>query len=198
MRAPRANSRERNSRPTGAPLSPEKSRGHFAESSLTRVLPTALAFSDLPTCARFWYGHAPTSPGRRFSEAWLQELRSFRARHPVSGLMASRLPTGRPQVTPDDHRPGFLNLPRPPSVITVDDVVQEYQPVLHRLRLSASAQAQTNPEQISFTQEPLGIRRRGFSPLSSTTPAFSLPDAPQTASHRFTASGTLPYHSTQA
>ena len=32
-----------------------------------------------------------------------------------------------------------LAYPVPPSVITTDDVVPEYQPVGHRLRLSASA-----------------------------------------------------------
>ena len=32
-----------------------------------------------------------------------------------------------------------LSYPVPPSVITVGDVVLEYQPVVHRLRLSASA-----------------------------------------------------------
>ena len=44
-------------------------------------------------------------------------------------------PTRLPQ---DDHRLGSLSLPRPPIGQTVADVVQEYQPVVHRLRLSAS------------------------------------------------------------
>src|SRR3954468_25010359 len=47
-----------------------------------------------------------------------------------------------------------------------DTVVPEYQPVVHRLRLSASPSLPTYPGRISLPQEPLGFRRRGFSPLS--------------------------------
>src|SRR6476660_6395768 len=43
--------------------------------------------------------------------------------------------------------------------------VPEYQPDVHRLRLSASPYVPTYPGQISLTLEPLVIRRRGFSPL---------------------------------
>src|SRR5215472_2085603 len=43
--------------------------------------------------------------------------------------------------------------------------VREYQPVVHRLRLSASPEVPTYPGRISLPQEPLVIRRRGFSPL---------------------------------
>src|SRR5215472_72125 len=71
--------------------------------------------------------------------------------------------------------------------------VREYQPVVHRLRLSASPEVPTYPGRISLPQEPLVIRRRGFSPLfrysclhshSSgihgwiTPPLRSPPDAP--------------------
>ena len=50
------------------------------------------------------------------------------------------LPTGRPTRLPqDDHRLGFLSLPRPAIGDNGRYVVQEYQPVVHRLRLSASA-----------------------------------------------------------
>ena len=45
-------------------------------------------------------------------------------------------PTRLPQV---DHRLGWLHLPRPAIGDSGGDVVQEYQPVVHRLRLSASA-----------------------------------------------------------
>ena len=45
-------------------------------------------------------------------------------------------PTRLPQV---DHRLGWLSLPRPAIGNSGGDVVQEYQPVVHRLRLSASA-----------------------------------------------------------
>src|SRR6478735_741578 len=43
--------------------------------------------------------------------------------------------------------------------------VREYQPVVHRLRLSASPYVPTYPGQISLTLEPLIIRRRSFSLL---------------------------------
>src|SRR6476620_9088434 len=43
--------------------------------------------------------------------------------------------------------------------------VREYQPVVHRLRLSAAPYVPTYPEQISLTLEPLIIRRTGFSPV---------------------------------
>src|SRR5207244_7989430 len=62
-----------------------------------------------------------------------------------------------------DHRHGFPMLPRTAIGGNGGYVVQGYQPVVHRLRLSASAYVPTNPEQISFTQEPLGIRRTCFS-----------------------------------
>jgi hypothetical protein len=45
--------------------------------------------------------------------------------------LATRLPL-------DDHRQGSLSLPRPPIGRNGHDVVREYQPVSHRLRLSAS------------------------------------------------------------
>src|SRR6476660_6834793 len=43
--------------------------------------------------------------------------------------------------------------------------VPEYQPDVHRLRLSASPYVPTYPGQISLTLEPLVIRRTGFSPV---------------------------------
>src|SRR6478736_7883464 len=43
--------------------------------------------------------------------------------------------------------------------------VREYQPVVHRLRLSASPQVPTYPGQISLTLEPLVFRWRSFSLL---------------------------------
>jgi len=46
-----------------------------------------------------------------------------------------RLATRLPQ---DDHRLGSLALPRHPIGHSGRDVVREYQPVRHRLRLSAS------------------------------------------------------------
>ncbi len=64
----------------------------------------------------------------------------MRARHPVSGLWATDFPIARPTRLPqDDQRLGFPSLPRPAIGDSGWDVVQEYQPVRHRLRLSASA-----------------------------------------------------------
>ncbi len=64
----------------------------------------------------------------------------MRARHPVSGSRATDFPIAGPTRLPrDDQRPGFPSLPRPAFGDSGWDVVQEYQPVVHRLRLSASA-----------------------------------------------------------
>jgi hypothetical protein len=54
-------------------------------------------------------------------------------------------------------------------------VVQEYLPVVLRLRLSASPEVPTNPERTNLPQEPLGFRRTRFSLVFSLLiPAFSL------------------------
>ena len=64
----------------------------------------------------------------------------MRARHPVSGSWATDFPIARPTRLPQvDHRLGFPSLPRPAIGDSERYVVQEYQPVVHRLRLSASA-----------------------------------------------------------
>src|SRR5450759_840871 len=94
----------------------------------------------------------------------------------------------------DYHRPGWATFLRPsaacliqvwvtdsvssdrsppsPCVLSITRLgrivispVREYQPVVHRLRLSASPSVPTYPGRISLPQEPLVIRRRGFSPL---------------------------------
>ena len=59
--------------------------------------------------------------------------------HRASGYAAPHLTWATPTRLPqDDHRLGFHSLPRPPIGQMTADVVQEYQPVVHRLRLSAS------------------------------------------------------------
>jgi hypothetical protein len=59
--------------------------------------------------------------------------------HRASGYAAPHLSRATPTRLPqDDHRLGFHSLPRPPISQMTADVVQEYQPVSHRLRLSAS------------------------------------------------------------
>ena len=66
---------------------------------------------------------------RRLTASW----------HRTSGYAASDFPEATPTCLPqDDHRLGFLSLPRPPIGHNGRDVVREYQPVGHRLRLSAS------------------------------------------------------------
>ena len=65
---------------------------------------------------------------------------------PLSGLgipsqtCVADFPTTRPTRLPqDDQRLGFPSLPRPPIGDNGGYVVPEYQPVIHRLRLSAAA-----------------------------------------------------------
>ena len=59
--------------------------------------------------------------------------------HRASGYAAPDLPRATPTRLPqDDHRLGSHSLPRPPNRSNGRDVVREYQPVGHRLRLSAS------------------------------------------------------------
>src|ERR1700739_3758210 len=65
--------------------------------------------------------------------------------------------------------------------------VREYQPVVHRLRLSASPEVPTPPGRTGLAQEPLVFRRARFSlALSLLMPAFSLPSPPPL--NHFTAS----------
>ena len=60
--------------------------------------------------------------------------------HRASGYAVPDFPWTTPTRLPqDDHRLGFRSLPRPAIGDSGGDVVLEYQPVVHRLRLSASA-----------------------------------------------------------
>ena len=120
-----------------APLLP-KLRGHFAE-FLNEGSSDRLSILYLPTCVGF--GTGTRDLPRRFS--WRHGFRNFAplgARHPVSGLRPADFPTGHPTRLPQgDHRLGFRSLPRPAIGGNGRYVVQEYQPVVHRLRLAASA-----------------------------------------------------------
>ncbi len=123
--------------PTAAPLLP-KLRGHFAE-FLNEGSSDRLGILYLPTCVGFGTGtrHLPRRFSRRHGS---RDFARLRARTPVSGLWAADFPTARPTRLPqDDHRLGSLFLPRPAIGDSGGYVVQEYQPVVHRLRLSASA-----------------------------------------------------------
>ena len=134
--APSGSSRE-GCHPTGAPLLP-KLRGHFAE-FLNEGSSDRLSILYSPTCVGLGTGtrHLPRGFSRRHG------FRNFA----LSGLgLPSQaygrrisLPTalrGYPRTTNAWVSLAYLV---PPSVITVGDVVPEYQPVVHRLRLSASA-----------------------------------------------------------
>ena len=121
----------------GRPFS--RSYGAILPSSLTRVLPIALVFSTcLPVSVLV--RARPTS-----LDAFLGGMDSGTS--PISGVgfpsqaeWATDLPIARPTRLPQvDHRLGSLILPRPAIGGNGHYVVQEYQPVVHRLRLAASA-----------------------------------------------------------
>src|SRR5581483_240303 len=120
-----------------APLLP-KLRGHFAE-FLFEGSPDRLGILYLPTCVGFGTG-TPRLP-RGFSRR--HGFRNFALASSASRLRldARRISlTGRPTRLPQvDQRLGFPSLPRPPIGSSDGYVVPEYQPVVHRLRLSASA-----------------------------------------------------------
>src|SRR6185437_6325567 len=120
----------------GRPFS--RSYGAILPSSFSRVLPIALVFSTCPpvsvlvrarsTCLDAFLG------GMAFGTSRLTALGI------PSQSCPADLPTGRPTRLPlDDHRQGSHSLPRPAIGDSGGYVVQEYQPVVHRLRLSASA-----------------------------------------------------------
>ena len=142
--------------PTEAPLLP-KLRGQFAE-FLNQSSPDRLSILYLPTCVGLGYGHRVSS-----LEAFLGSMGSVTSpeavRHRISALRPTDLPMGPPtclpRVQPAPGRPTLLRPPiatrrgvvrLDPKVIPLatplglgaDTVVQEYQPVVHRLRLSAS------------------------------------------------------------
>jgi hypothetical protein len=119
----------------GRPFS--RSYGAILPSSLTRVLPIALVFST----------HPPVSVlvRARFAslDAFLEGMASGTSPKwlglPSQAYFAD-LPTKHPTRLPQDyHRLGFLSLPCPAIGNSGKYVVPEYQPVVHRLRLSASA-----------------------------------------------------------
>jgi hypothetical protein len=125
------------SHPTGASLLP-KLRDHFAE-FLNEGSSDRLSILYSPTCVGLGTGtpHLPRGFSRRHG---FRNFAPLRARHPVSGLRLADFPTSHPTRLPqDDQRLGFPSLPRPPFGHNGGYVVPEYQPVGHRLRLSASA-----------------------------------------------------------
>ncbi len=122
----------------GAPLIP-KLRGHFAE-FLNEGYLDHLSILYLSTCVGFGTGTHTSC-----LEDFLGGMAS-RTRRP-SGQLASHLTVTGSRIylgalatclPPRYRRRGSLSLPRPPIGHNGRDVVREYQPVGHRLRLSAS------------------------------------------------------------
>ena len=119
----------------GRPFS--RSYGAILPSSLTRVLPIALVFSTRPPVS--------VLVRARFAslDAFLEGMASGTSPKWLglpSQAYSADLPTEHPTRLPQDyHRLGFLSLPCPAIGNSGKYVVPEYQPVVHRLRLSASA-----------------------------------------------------------
>jgi hypothetical protein len=121
----------------GRPFS--RSYGTILPSSLTRVSSLTSVFSTCPPVSVIGTGTRILPRG--FS--WRHGIGDLPALSQLASHLAltllriflQRLATCLPQ---DDHRLGSLTLPRPPIGHNGIDVVQEYQPVGHRLRLSAS------------------------------------------------------------
>src|SRR3954465_10564832 len=148
----------------GRPFS--RSYGTILPSSLTRVSSLTLVFSTCPPVLVLGTGTSVLPRG--FS--WRHGYTDLPAVKPAGiaprvktprRIFLPRLATRLPQ---DNHRLGSVPLPRHPIGHSGRDVVREYQPVGHRLRLSALAYVPTNPEQTNFTQQTLDNRWRGFSP----------------------------------
>ena len=124
--------------PNRAPLLPKLRV--ILPSSLTRVLSITLGFSFLAYLCRFAVRAPLTS-----LEAFLGSVESGTsllhfARHHSSALWETDLPISQPNcLDADIQYRAYPILLRPPHCSNGEEVVQEYQPVVHRLRLSASA-----------------------------------------------------------
>ena len=120
----------------GRPFS--RSYGTILPSSFRRVISITLVFSTCPPVSVLVRARASSL------EAFLGGMASGTRRliaswHRASGYAVPDFPWTTPTRLPqDDLRLGSLSLPRHPIGHSGCDVVQEYQPVGHRLRLSAS------------------------------------------------------------
>ena len=142
--------------PTEAPLLP-KLRGQFAE-FLNQSSPDRLSILYLPTCVGLGYGHCANS-----LEVFLGSMGSVTspetARHRISRLMPDGFAYRTLYMLTPEHPSVRVDLPScvtpslfmkdrvgspegsplaDPVEVGADTVVLEYQPVVHRLRLSAS------------------------------------------------------------
>ena len=108
-------------------------------SSLTMSSPDRLGMLYPPTCVGFGTGADDTCLEVFLGSMGIADFSSCASSH-VSGMMRSRIclrchPT---RFHGDVQNPAQLPFSVTPSVITIRQAVQEYQPVVHRLRLSAS------------------------------------------------------------
>ena len=148
------------------PLIP-KLRGHFAE-FLHHDYLDRLGILYLSTCVGLGYGRLDNTHEAFLGSIGSPSHRPKSAPRRVSGTRVADLPTTRPtRLARDNHRPGWATFlrpsaayllgtwivesvtsvrrPPPPPVLSIipfsigsSSPVREYQPVVHRLRLSAS------------------------------------------------------------
>ena len=121
----------------GRPFS--RSYGTILPSSLTKVLSITSVCSTYPPVSVLVRVRSHSL------EAFLGGMESATCRIsptdvPSQTLWLPDFPRNRPTgLSLVNQRQGLLILPRPPIGNNAEDAVQEYQPVVHRLRLTASA-----------------------------------------------------------
>ena len=124
--------------PMGHPIS--RSYGVNLPSSLAEGIPITLGHLPPPTCVGLWYGHLG-SDTKLFLPAGLNRVGSAKGRSSPShlGFSVTRIYLCDQPTCLDAHSVNALNLLRwvPPMSIE-PEVVLECEPVVHRLRLSAS------------------------------------------------------------
>ena len=115
-----------------------RSYGGILPSSLTRVFPRTLGFSPRPPVSV--YGTGSMSLPRSFSRQYrVNQFAAIAAPHHASAIEKTDLPI----FSPTRLYTNFQSRADLPSCVTPSIkqfiLVQEYQPVVHRLRFSASA-----------------------------------------------------------
>src|SRR5699024_4307815 len=139
-----------------------RSYGVILPSSLTRVLPLTCGYSPcLPVSVS---GTGTRNLTRGFS--WQCGIKNFSTLFPSpSQIGIVELICLFISLAACTHTSigAILYPPASPHRSNNCQVVQEYQPVIHRLRLSASAYVPTNPEWTNLPQESLGFRCKRFS-----------------------------------
>src|SRR5215218_6199119 len=122
----------------GRPLS--RSYGANLPSSLTRVSSLTLVFSTCPPVLVLGTGTSvlPRGFSRRHGIGDSPAVKPAGIAPRVKTPRRISLPRLATRLPQDNHRLGSLSFPRHPIGHSGCDVVREYQPVSHRLRLSAS------------------------------------------------------------